>query len=500
MSLLPRLTDYTDKDFDSLLVRIRALIRSAFPEWSDENVANFGNILTEAFCHIGDVLCFNIDSAAAESRLGTATQRRSLLALAKLIGFAPATAAAAEVTILVSIPGPLAGDVPFVAGDYISTAEVVEPVRFRVLNTTLLHAGATTAELSCRNSDLVTEQTTSTGLANQEVVLSRTPYLDNSLIIVAANGAYIQVRNFLDSDSADLHFVVVVDQSDRAHVRFGSGVNGTVPVGVITFQYETGGGERGNVPPGVVTKPETSYTDTLGNAAQVTATNILKASGGADRMSNAQIKSLAPEQLRAPVNSVAREDFEINARRLPQVARALFLTRNQDPAIPENAGTLYVIPKGGGAPSVELKALALYQITTAYPCTLTFTPSVADPVFKTCNVQAQVYLRPGASAATTKAAVVRALTAFFALNNPDGSVNTRVDFGANIVSATGAVTPSVAWSDIFGIIAGAGVRKVDPGPGGLLLNGERADLVIGTKEFPQLGSVTLYNAETGGLI
>ena len=49
MTILPSNTDYTDKDFDAILLRARGLIRSVFPTWSDESVANFGNILVESF-------------------------------------------------------------------------------------------------------------------------------------------------------------------------------------------------------------------------------------------------------------------------------------------------------------------------------------------------------------------------------------------------------------------------------------------------------------------
>src|SRR5882724_3545060 len=44
MGLLSQATDYTDKDFDSLRLRLQSLARSAFPTWTDFNIANFGNL------------------------------------------------------------------------------------------------------------------------------------------------------------------------------------------------------------------------------------------------------------------------------------------------------------------------------------------------------------------------------------------------------------------------------------------------------------------------
>ena len=47
MALLPLNLDYTDKDFASLRTRLFALIASVFPDWTDREVSNFGNILVE---------------------------------------------------------------------------------------------------------------------------------------------------------------------------------------------------------------------------------------------------------------------------------------------------------------------------------------------------------------------------------------------------------------------------------------------------------------------
>ena len=95
MALLAQATDYTDKDFDSLRLRLQNLVRSVFPEWTDFNVASFGNLLVELYAFVGDVIGFYQDNQARESRIATATQRKNLIALTKLLGFRPAVAARA---------------------------------------------------------------------------------------------------------------------------------------------------------------------------------------------------------------------------------------------------------------------------------------------------------------------------------------------------------------------------------------------------------------------
>lgn len=498
MALVPTSLDYTDLDFDSLRVRLFALVRSVFPEWTDEQVSNFGNLLVELYAHVGDVISFYLDRHAAESRIVTATQRRSLIALCKLIGFNVEGAGAATADETFSISAAVAGDVTFPAGTIVRTADVAAPVLFQLLAPVVIPAGQTSATGTVENSENAVDVFTSTGLADQEVVLSSTPYLDDSAVVVAADGTYTQVTDFLSSSSSDRHFVVVVDQNDKARLRFGNGTLGAIPVGTINVAYKTGGGEAGNVAQGAIKVIEGSWTDAFGTAVSVSVTNAAKASGGSNRMSNATIKARAPASVRAPVNSIAREDFVINAKRLGGVARALMLTSNEDPAVPENTGKLHVIPVGGGSPSTALKAAVKTQVTVTYPSPLTFVVDVVDPVYKTVNVEARIHLRAGFSGATVKAAIQSALALWFAITNDDGSENTNVDFGANYLDADGEVEAAIPWSDIFNVIRDvAGVRKVSALSNGLLLNGERADLVLDPKEFPVLGTVTLIDADTG---
>ena len=142
MGLLAQATDYTDKDFDSLRLRLQSLVRSVFPDWTDFNVANFGNILLELYAFVGDVLTFYQDNQARESRLLTATQRKNLIALTKLLGFRPAGARAATVEEVFTLAATPAADVLLPRGTQVRTASVTEPVSFQLLGDVVIPAGA----------------------------------------------------------------------------------------------------------------------------------------------------------------------------------------------------------------------------------------------------------------------------------------------------------------------------------------------------------------------
>lgn len=500
--LLAQQADYTDKDFDALRLRVRSVVRAVFPDWTDFNVANFGNLLIESFAFVGGVLTFYQDNQALESRWVTSTQRRNLIHLTRMIGFVPNTTAAATVDITHTVAG-AAGRVTLTAGEVIvSTEEVTDPVRFQLLDTHVFDPSLSTAPFveSYEHSENVDELFEATGLPFQTVRLTQVPYIDGSAIIAAQNGVFTQVDDFLSSESTDRPFRVEVDQNDRATVIFPDGVNGQLPTGTIEIDYKIGGGSIGEVELGTVTKLENTFSDEFGNPVTVTVTNTAKASGGNDRQTVAQIREAAPLSIRAINRSVAREDFEINALRLAQVSRALMLTSNED-AISENTGILFIIPTGGGLPTQALKDQVLAQFigdNPPFPSTLTFTILVQDPVFLTVDVSAVVFLAQGATATTARAEITTRLTEYFALLNDDGTTNADIDFGFNLKAADGTPANEIALSDVRNVVRdSSSVRKMGDGPIDFTLNTLSRDLPIIPREFPILGTVSLINGDTG---
>ena len=501
MALLPNTVDFTDKDFDSLNLRLQNLVRSVFPDWTDFNVASFGNILLELFGFVGEVLTFYQDNQARESRIITATQRKNVIALAKLLGFKLAGARAATADVQFTLAEPPAADVTFAAGTTVRTQEVTEPVSFQLLGSVTIPTGANppVATGTVENSEGRDELFDSTGLADQELQLTFAPFLDESAQVIAGNGTFEEVESFLNSGPNDLHFTLVVDQNDRATIRFGDGLQGAIPTGTIQMLYKTGGGPQGNVDADRIVVISGGFTDAFGNPVLVTITNPTAASGGTPRQSLASARVLAPASLRTLNRTVSREDYENNALKLTAVARALMLTSNEDPTIGENSGILFVIPQGGGLPSQVLKDQVENQVTVVFPNTLTFVLSVQNPVFKTIDVSARVFLRPGTNPATVKGAIEQALADFFAVSLSDGTPNPNVDFGFNIKDVDGNPAGEVAWSDVLSVVrAVSGVRKIGDEDPDFLLNDRSDDVMLENKEFPVLGTVTLLNGDTGG--
>lgn len=503
--ILPENLDYTDRDIDAIITRMNNLLAGVFPDWTDFTASNFGNILKELFAFVGDILGFYQDNQAKEAFLSDVELRENALKLAKMLGFTVPGASAATTDVLFSLDAVPTNDVILEAGTPVKTKDVENPVTFQLLAPLTIPAGTDPPQAfaTVENAEPFEDEFQSTGLKDQEFTLSGVPYLDNSLILVAANGDYTQVDNFLSSAPLDRHFTITVDEDDRATIRFPDGVNGQIPVGLITAQGKTGGGSAGNVEANTITRIDGAFTDVLGGGVSVSVNNPEKASGGEDRMSVAAIKQQAPASVRVSDRTVSLEDYQIGAEAVVGVARALMLTSDQASGIPENRGFLYVVPVGGGLPTQVLKDQVLEAVTVTKPNTVTFKVTVEDPIYLLLDINVTVFRQSGTEESTVGDAIRASLANFFRIQNDDQTPNTDIGFGFSGTQADGTPASEIPLMGklLADIIANTpGVRKVGDRDQDFTINGSHSDAPLELFEFPQLGNVVITDGDSGNVI
>lgn len=507
-TITERASDFTSRDFDSWIIELRKNASAALPQWTDFNTANFGNILLELFAHTLDVLSYTQDQQHKERYIRYARLKRSMINLGANVGFSLPGSSAASVDLEITIADglPRVTDIVIPKGTVIRTIELSEEIEFDLIADVTIPAGqiqVTTAQ--AENARERVNNYVADGSANQEFVLPQTPFVDSFDPDVVLNSVtvFTRVSSFYSSGPADNHYIVTIDQNDRATVIFGDGINGAIPTGTLEITYKTGGGEDGNVEANSLTvfRDGDRFSDDQGNDVRLTVRNPSEASGGVDAMSVEEARVAIPESLvTVGERSVTRDDFEINARKVRGVSRSLMATSNEIPAIPENQGRLYIIPVGGGLPSAALKTEVEDFINNEAPPTLTFSFTVLDPLIRVIDIEAEVYLNIGVTEAEARAAIEESLDAFFALNNEDGSLNELIDFGIKLKDRDpgSPLFGELPWSDIFNAI-----RDATNAAGNLVLRKVEEDSVvpaddvaIGDIEFPVLGAITLTNGDT----
>jgi len=181
------LIDYVTKDYDGFRAGMLALIPQLLPNWSDRSESDFGVVLIELFAYVADILSYYQDRVANEAYLTTATQRRSVTELLRLIGYQidPGLAATAllhfDVTRDVSVAGdalPHRVRAAAIAGESDRVFEVTRPFALSVRNNAIPVAGpleagkpsitlASTAHALGRGDQVYVEETIGSGAAAQ---------------------------------------------------------------------------------------------------------------------------------------------------------------------------------------------------------------------------------------------------------------------------------------------------------------------------------------------
>jgi hypothetical protein len=104
--------DYLAKDFASFKKALSDFSAVRFPAWQERSEADFGVMFMEALASLADDLSYQQDRVAAEAWLETATQRRSLVRLARLVDYEPRVATAARTWLQLTIADSWSGDIP----------------------------------------------------------------------------------------------------------------------------------------------------------------------------------------------------------------------------------------------------------------------------------------------------------------------------------------------------------------------------------------------------
>jgi hypothetical protein len=142
-----------------------------------------------------------------------------------------------------------------------------------------------------------------------------------AISLVGKSGATWTARpDLLNSGPTAFDFVVEMENDGSANLRFGDGVLGSNPLGVLQATYRTGNGSAGNVGPEsvahILAMPAQPFTG---------ITNIRNpwaAQGGTDPETLDQVRSFAPFAFRTQERAVTVNDYATVAQRHPQVKMA----------------------------------------------------------------------------------------------------------------------------------------------------------------------------------
>ena len=102
--------DYLAKDYQSFRQALLEFSALRYPQWVERSEADLGLVVAELISAVGDEFSYLQDRVAAEGSLPTATQRRSLVSLARLVDYEPTPGVSATTLVQCNVSAP--GSVP----------------------------------------------------------------------------------------------------------------------------------------------------------------------------------------------------------------------------------------------------------------------------------------------------------------------------------------------------------------------------------------------------
>lgn len=361
--------DYTSRDYTGYRESLLAYATQVFPEWTSRSPADFGVMLVEMFSYLGDIVSFYQDRIQDEAYLLTATQRSSVVAIARQLGYEPHVAIPASgIVTLAPAPGQTttvtvpagtrvitsfmeAYDSPLVyetAADAVVSAAAgsetnVKVVEGRTQGSRLLSLYPD-SDTTTGVSVLVEDIGVSDGKLSQDFTLAQGPVLLDTVRVFVDDGVagdeWVRRQDFLLADADAQIFTAFTDDRGTTHVVFGDGSDGAIPPpGLrICAAYRTGGGAYGNIPSGRIR----DFSEAL-SGVEIKASSSM--AGGADAESTEQIRGNAPRLFRTLGRAVSAKDYADLALAVPGIGDAKAV------AVSASSVTIFVLGPNNNMPT-----------------------------------------------------------------------------------------------------------------------------------------------------
>jgi len=440
--------DYTSRDYEAIRADLISLIPNFAPKWTNRDPADFGMVMIELFSYIGDELNFYIDRSLNESFLSTASQKASVLQIAKILGYIPTSASPS--TVLLTFQNSTANPITVPKSTQVATSVVNNGQRTQVVFetdaaiTVPAKAGTINGSQTVRatQGETVVNEVigVSDGGPNQIFELAQSPVINGSVSIVVSGVNYSQVSYLIDYQEFDPVFTAEADAEDVTFVTFGDGISGRVPPNgaQIVATYRVGGGVQGNVSANTIKFILTNQTTGLTVVNQTVGQVSGAATGGADPETTDSIRINAPLSIRALSRAVSLADYSSLAVQVQGVAKAISIAEVY------SSITIYLAPYGdSGLQSDGLtastvfnnlveKVYAFFSDKTPPGTTLTFQP----PKYVPAQVKLDCVLLPQYVKAKVTADIQSAIESLFDFDNV--AFNDRINL-QDLLSSVNAV-------------------------------------------------------------
>ena len=325
----------TELDFDTIKTNLKNFFADQ-TEFTDYDFSGSGlSILLDVLAYNTHYMAYYLNMVANEMYLDSATQRDSVVSLAKQLGYTPRSKTSATATVNLSMVEASGVDTDFVKipayTQFNVTSQGKSYTFYTLEDKTIVWSGSASgtertfsaSNLSVTQGSKLSKEFTFTGTKNQRYILD-TPGIDTSTLSVKVRASagvnsfdtFTKYDGLLALNSTSAYYFVDEVEGQGYEISFGDGVYGKkLSAGnVIMIDYLTSDGNDANGLTGLTLSSASQAwgEDSNGSSTNitVTVTTATASSGGGDSETIDSIKYLAPQSYQHQNRAVTVEDYK----------------------------------------------------------------------------------------------------------------------------------------------------------------------------------------------
>jgi hypothetical protein len=442
--------NYANYDFDDAVDQLIARLQTN-DATKDTYRSSTGEMLTELYAYVANLVLYYIERRAEETYLATAKNKSSVINIVRALNYTPKRKVSATGYLTFSINTPIAFNIFIPKYTECQTASGIKYVTFE---DTVLLAGQSSVTVAAIQGEKVLIEQTADGMASQEFKISSDSVENTNLRFLVGGVEWTLVTSFINSTATSLHYMLRTELDDTVTILAGDGVNGSMPASgstINTIYIKSDGADGNAYSAGVITTVNSILYDITGTVRSLTVTNSDTFLGGDDAEDIEEIRYEAPRVFKTGDRLVTKDDYIAVLENYAGIANANAWGENEE-TVPDytmfNKVRLVVLLENWAIPGASFKSTLSTYLYTKSMMTVKYefiTPEIIY-VIPTLIVKCD----KGVSLADTQDSIEDAISALFVLGTTTKlGVSKRISDVIAAVEGVSGVSYSHVTLDIY---------------------------------------------------
>lgn len=381
---------------DQIRLELINRIKVFFPDWTDQLDSNNMIVLIELLSMLAELDYVYMDRRARESFIQYALDPTNIYSHAWGLGYTPAFQTPAMVTAMLTAGNPVTANTQIPIGTKVNS--LLPGIVYETTQVHTIPSGQSSVEVSLTQWESYTKTFSGNGTPYQKILLTNTPVIPATIVLVMDGTTWTQVDSFVESLATDTHYRIIPRPDGMVQVMCGNGVSGRLFEAETSgnIDFKTGGGKAGNIGPYMLGLVTTEIHDAGNNATlAISASNPLASTPGVDMETPEQVRYQAVKNVRKSDVLLGLDDIESEVLRVPGVVATKAVNWTIEPTLSRYMIQVFVAPEGLGTADPLLLANVMTAITVDKQTVMGTNPIVMPADYRNLSFNLALHTKPG---------------------------------------------------------------------------------------------------------